>query len=228
MQTTWSRARLWLIVQLKKRLRRRRQVKLQTAGRPQTRKSMATRRKDVEALIARSREDLAAVEAAYQVALHDRTISADLRIDIKNLCGNLRSILDYVAQDIRETNCPSANPRTRFYFPIMSDVNQYRNQMNEWYPNLNVTSSDLWNYLESVQPYHPSHSWLGKFNRVNKYNKHESLVEQNRAEEHRMNRSFGSGNVSWDPKPVTFGSGVSIGGVPVDPSTQTPRTPASH
>jgi hypothetical protein len=189
---------------------------------------MATRRKDVDALIARSREDFAAVEAAYQSALHDRAISAELRIDIKNLCGNLRSTLDYVARDIRETHCPSADPRTRFYFPIMSDATQYQNQMNNWYPGLNVAAPDLWNYLENVQPYHPSHSWLGTFNRVNNDNKHESLVEQTRAEAHRVNVSFGGGNVSWDPKAVKFGSGVFIGGVPVDPSTQMPVPDASQ
>ena len=76
--------------------------------------------------------------------------------------------------------------------------------------------------LDSTQPYQPAYAWLGKFNRVNNENKHESLVEQTRTETQRVNVSFGSGSVSWDPGAVKFGSGVFIGGVPINPSTQMP------
>ncbi len=183
---------------------------------------MAKRKDDVDALIARSRKDFGAVEAAYQKCLHDHTISAELRIDIKNLCGNLRSILDYIARDIRETHCGLANPSVRIYFPIMPDGTQFQNQMNNWYPGLSAACPDLWNYLESLQPYRPLYAWLGKFNRLNNENKHESLVEQTRRETQRVNVSFGGGSVDWDPSAVKFGSGLFIGGVPVNPSTQMP------
>lgn len=183
---------------------------------------MPNRKADVDALITRSEKDFAAVRAAYDKALHDHAISAELRIDIKNLCGNLRSALDYLAKDIREKHCPSANPNARFYFPILPDAVQYQNQMNNWFPGLRTACIDLWNYLESVQPYHAATAWLGKFNRVNNENKHESLVEQTRTETHRVNVSFGGGSVNWDPGAVKFGPGVFIGGVPVNPSTQMP------
>ena len=82
---------------------------------------------------------------------------------------------------------------------------------------------DLWNYLETIQPYHSDYSWLGKFNCINNENKHESLVEQTRKETQRVNVSFGTGAVSWNPNAVKFGPGVSIGGVPVNPNTQMPN-----
>jgi hypothetical protein len=183
---------------------------------------MANRKSDVEAMVKRSKKDFVAVRAAYDKCLHDRTISAELRIDIKNLCGNLRSILDYLARDIREKHCPTANPNVRFYFPILPDAGQYQNLMNNWFPGLRTVCPDLWNYLESVQPYQPKQGWLGKFNRINNENKHESLVEQTRTEAQRVNVSFGGGSVSWDPNAVKFGPGVFIGGVPVNPDTQMP------
>lgn len=189
---------------------------------------MAKRKDDVDALITRSRKDFGTVEAAYQRCLHDHTISAELRIDIKNLCGNLRSILDYIARDIRETHCGSANPSVRFYFPIMPDSTQFQNQMNNWYPGLRAACPDLWNYLESIQSYRPSYTWLGKFNRLNNENKHESLVEQTRTETQRVNVSFSGGSVNWDPSAVKFGSGVFIGGVPMNPSTQMPVSSPSQ
>jgi hypothetical protein len=82
--------------------------------------------------------------------------------------------------------------------------------------------SDLWNYLESVQPYKAAYAWLDKLNRVNNENKHENLIEQTRTEIQRVNVSFGSGSVSWNPGAVKFGPGVFIGGVPVNPNTQMP------
>jgi hypothetical protein len=183
---------------------------------------MTNRKGDVDVLLRRSENDFGTVRAAYDKCLHDRAISAELKIDIKNLCGNLRSILDYLARDIREKHYPTANPNARFYFPIFPDAVQYRSQMNNWFPGLQTVCPDLWNYLESVQPYQTTYAWLGKLNRINNENKHESLVEQTRTETQRVNVSFGNGSVSWDPGAVKFGSGVFIGGVPVNPSTQMP------
>lgn len=183
---------------------------------------MANRKADVNALIARSERDIVDVRSAYEKALHDHVISAELRIDIKNLCGNLRSVLDYLAKDIREKHCPNASPNARFYFPILSGANQFQGQMSNWFPGLQANCIDIWNYLESVQPYHPAFEWLGNFNHINNENKHESLVEQTRIENQRVNVSFGGGSVSWDPSAVSFGPGVFIGGVPVNPNTQMP------
>jgi hypothetical protein len=180
------------------------------------------RKNDVDALINRSQIDFANLEIAYQKSLRDKAISPELRIDIKNLCGNLRSVLDYIARDIRERHCPVAPSKARFYFPIFYDAGKYRHKMERWYPGLDTASPNLWNYLESVQPYHAAHAWLGKFNDINNENKHGRLVEQTRTETPRVSVTFGSGRVSWNPNAVTFGRGVYIGGVPVDPNTQMP------
>lgn len=183
---------------------------------------MPNRKADIEALIQRSERDFAAARSAYNESLQALSISAELRIDIKNLFGNLRSALDYLAKDIRENHCPNANPNARFYFPILPDASQFQGQMNNWFPGLNSGCADLWSYLESIHPYNLGAEWLGKFNQVNNENKHESLVEQTRIETQRVNVSFGGGSVSWDHKAVQFGAGVYIGGVPVDISTQMP------
>jgi len=185
-------------------------------------KAMSNRKTAIEALIQRSERDFAAVRSAYVESLKALSISAELRIDIKNLFENLRSALDYLAKDIHEKYCPNANPNARFYFPILPSAPQFQGQTNNWFPGLNVGCADLWNYLESIQPYNPGAEWLGKFNRVNNENKHESLVEQTRIETQRVNVSFGGGCVSWDAGAVQFGPDVYIGGVPVDTRTQMP------
>jgi len=87
---------------------------------------------------------------------------------------------------------------------------------------MHVACTDLWNYLDSIQPYNSGAEWLGKFNHVNNENKHESLVEQTRIEIQRVNVLLEEGSVNWDPGAVHFGPGAYIGGVPVDTRTQMP------
>ena len=184
---------------------------------------MAKREKSVEALLARSTRDLAAIEEEYEASLRAKSVSDDLRIDIKNLCENLRSVLDYLARDIRESHCPGANPKERFYFPILPNRRQFEAQMHLWYPGLDASNRELWDYLETVQLYHDDYLWLGQLNRVNNENKHGDLVEQMRVQTERVTVSTAEGGkVSWNREGVRFGSGVSIGGVPVDPATQLP------
>lgn len=184
---------------------------------------MGSRKDDVRALLDRAQRDLNKLEADYTASLSARMISPDLRIDIKNICGNLRSILDYLAGDVREKCCPTANPNARFYFPVFPARTDFEGQTRTCYPGLETARPDVWHYLESVQPYHAAYEWLGQLNQINNENKHDNLVQQTRTEAPRVTVTTpGGGMVSWDPRAVRFGSGVFIGGVPVDPRTQMP------
>jgi len=184
---------------------------------------MTDRHASRAALLAHAVRDLAKIEAEYQGSLHARNIEAALRVDIKNLFENLRSVLDYLAQDIRAKYCPPAKSGERFYFPILPDPQQFAARMKQWYPDLDTRSKALYDYLGSIQPYQSSFEWLGHFNRVNNENKHADLVEQTRVETQQVRATMhGGGSVSWNPAAVRFGTGVSIGGVPVDPRTQMP------
>ena len=183
---------------------------------------VGTRAADVETLLHRCDEDVARVEQSYKASLQSQHVRSDLQVDIKNLCGNLRSVLDYLAHDIRETHCPTA-PKARFYFPILDSRAAFEGQVRNWYPGLDTAAPDLFAYLERVQPYHPAYSWVGAFNRINNENKHGNLVAQTRVQTEQVRvATQGGGQVNWSPQNVRFGSGVSIGGIPVDPRTQMP------
>lgn len=185
---------------------------------------MSNRIKSINALLDRSKQDLANIEKEYNSSLHSKNIEASLRIDIKNLCENLRSVLDYLAKDIREIYCAPAKTGERFYFPILPDPTQFSYQIPKWFPDLKSNCPNLHDYLESVQPYQTDKTkWLGLFKRVNNENKHGDLVEQTRSETKQVKVNIqGGGSATWNPSAVKFGSGVSIGGVPVDPTTQMP------
>lgn len=182
-----------------------------------------SRQSDISALLAKADGQLAQIVREYESSLHKQTIDALLRVDIKNYCENLRSVLDYLAHDIREKFCPTANPKARFYFPILPDATQFSSQSTQWFPGLQIASPALWSELERCQPYQAGQSWLGHINKLNNENKHGALVPQTRQETTRIEANIaGGGSVSWDPASVKFGPGVFIGGVPVDPRTQMP------
>lgn len=186
------------------------------------------REKAIKALLQRSKSQFDEIRSEYDRSLHDKSVSDLLKVDIKNLFENLRSVLDYMANSIREDFCPDANPKTRFYFPVFSDNESFIQRMAQWFPGLQERNPELYNYLQSIQPFNSKYSWLGAFNKINNENKHDSLVEQTRTETTRISAQSGTGRVEWDPSSVRFGSGVYINGVPVNPSTQMPAPSPSQ
>jgi hypothetical protein len=173
----------------------------------------------IEALLRKARESLAPLKTAYEKSLHEKTVREDLKVDIKNIFENLRSCLDYLAHEMFEKHCAGATMPKRLYFPISSSPADFQATMAKEYPGLSSLCAPLLSYLETLQPYNAP--WLGSFNRLNNQNKHQNLVEQVRKETRSVTVSSGGGSVSWGPG-VTFGSGVSVMGVPIDPRTQLP------
>lgn len=182
---------------------------------------MASRRDSIRALLEKATAQVRKIEAEYNKSLHAQTIDPELRIDIKNAFENLRSVLDYLAADIRERHCPKASASDRFYFPILPDKKTFDTRLDQWFPDLRQSAPGVASALEVVQPFQAGHEWLGLFNRVNNENKHGDLVEQTRVETQQTRVTGQGGQVSWGSG-VSFGSGVSVMGVPIDPKTQLP------
>lgn len=181
-----------------------------------------SRKTDIEALLKRADTTLKKINSEYDNSLHSKTVSADLRIDIKDYFSNLRSILDYIAHDIVEKYCPNANPK-KLYFPIRTDLNAFLVEMIKSYPDLLTNNKTVYDILENLQPFKKDENkWLTFFNKINNENKHERLVAQTRTETTNVTvNGPGGGSVSWGSG-VTFGSGVSVMGVSIDPNTQLP------
>lgn len=180
------------------------------------------RKDSIRALLTKAEDQLGQIEAEYKKSLHAKIVDPKLRVDIKNASENMRSALDYIARDVRERHCPAAPSNVRFYFPILPDKKTFNKKLDDWFPGLRQAAPNVAAALEAMQPFQPGQEWLGQFNHVNNENKHGDLVEQIRTERVET-KVTGSGGVrvSWGPG-VTFGSGVSIMGVPVDPRTQLP------
>ncbi|MBA4317160.1 MAG: hypothetical protein C0412_02055 [Flavobacterium sp.] len=177
------------------------------------------RAKSIEALLKKSSSDYENLKREYELSLNEKHVSEELKVAIKNIFENLRSCLDYLAHDIFETHCSSAKEPDRLYFPIRVTSNEFIQTVTKDYPNLQSNSKSVYDIIEAIQPFHDL--WLGQFNKLNNENKHQNLVEQTRKESRQVTVSSGGGSVSWGSG-VTFGSGVNVMRVPIDPRTQMP------
>ena len=167
--------------------------------------AMHSKYSDIEALLQKSSVSLKSIEELYDKCLHEQTIPNTLLVEIKDYLGNLRSPLDYLNGKI------TGSAR---YFPICDHQNDFQAR----YSQINATTRSV---LEKYQPYN-NQAWFRWFNVLNNKNKHVALTPQRRTEyiQKRVSHPSG-GSVSWGPG-VTFGSGVSIMGVPIDSRTQMP------
>lgn len=173
----------------------------------------------IAALLKKARADFARLKDEYNASLHEKHVREDLKVSIKNIFENLRSCLDYLAHDIHETHCAGSKKPDRLYFPIRQSATDFGTAITSDFPGLPSAAPQVYSMLEAAQPFRDP--WLGQFNKLNNHNKHQDLVEQSRSEARHVTVSRGGGSVSWGPG-VTFGSGVSVMGVPIDPKTQMP------
>jgi hypothetical protein len=178
-----------------------------------------SRAASIEALLKKAKQDLASLKTAYETSLHEKHVRDDLKVTIKNIFENLRSCLDYLAQDIFESYCRSSKKPSRLYFPIRETATEFSAAIVKDYPGLSTSAKNVVDTLEAVQPYRDP--WLGQFNKLNNHNKHQELVEQTRTETRTVKVSGRQGSVTWGPG-VKFGGGVKVIGVPIDPRTQMP------
>ena len=109
-----------------------------------------TRKSDVDAIVAAAKAQHREVKAAYDRSLTDRTL--DLRVPVKNLMENLRSALDYMAQDIYETCCQAAlvaagKREPRVYFPYVRLSSTSRRESPDRVASLVVAPVCGWPWL---------------------------------------------------------------------------------
>lgn len=158
---------------------------------------------DIEKILARSDSLLQKIQNEYSNSIYSEIVSDDLTIDIRDLVGYFRSALDFAMKKVSNNNFPIRDTKKDF-------------------DSLKLNLSDgIKNIIEKYQPYNGV-SWIKYINILNNELKHVTLLPQKRHETIQKVVSHPSGgSVSWGSG-VTFGSGVRIMGVPIDPTTQMP------
>lgn len=93
---------------------------------------MGSRQASIQALLTKAGAQIGQIEVEYNKSLHAKAIDPVLRVDIKNACENLWSVLDYLAADLRERHCPKALSSDLFYFPILPAKNAFDGRLDQW------------------------------------------------------------------------------------------------
>ncbi|NHT77537.1 hypothetical protein G8E10_17625 [Rhizobiaceae bacterium CRRU44] len=182
---------------------------------------------NIAVVFQRAEEILAELEGDYRHALKKKEVSARTKQLCHDLFEKLRSGLDRSARRYFELHVsPSLSPEDReaaaIYFPVATDEHAFSSIMGRWrWKSVKDKHAGLAGYLLSLQPFiNSDNRWLEILNNLSNEGKHIDLAPQTRREERQVTVSRpGGGSVSYGPG-VTFGGGVSIMGVPIDPRTQ--------
>lgn len=160
--------------------------------------------KDIEIVLTKTQHLLEEIEQQYKDSLHVQEVTNELLTNIKDLLGHYRSALDY-----------ASNRRVGRNFPVRDTQSDFDNATDK------IIDKKAKKIMERYQPFN-NNEWLKSMNILNNKNKHIGLVPQKKTErnETRVTHPQG-GSVSWTDG-ATFGSGVAVLGVPIDPNTQLP------
>lgn len=176
------------------------------------------RKSDIDALIEEMKSQYSAIEILYCGSLQAKEIDANLKIKIKNFLENARSILDYCAHDIADTQGLVVS---KTYFPIVGkekNKDSFEGCIGSNLPGIKEKNEQVYDYLESLQPYHPQYLWLGDFVEVNNDTKHSQLTPQTKTETKVINiQHGGTGMTLSGGASISIGRGasVSLGGATI-------------
>lgn len=180
----------------------------------------------VESMLLRANALVSELEKTYHRDLEAKDVSAEARNlthEILEKCSNIldQAMAIFFEKEIRPLL--SELPKRGGYFPVAKDEAAYRSSLGQWKAvDLGVLAPNLDAKLRSLQPFTDSRNSILLRMRELANRKHTSLAPQKRLEDRRVSVAApGGGSVSWGSG-VTFGSGVSVMGVPINPRTQMP------
>jgi hypothetical protein len=111
---------------------------------------------DINSLLMHVDSRLVDIKAAYERSLREKNIPASLRIDVKNAMENLRSCLDYMAQDMAEAvimpyrRANNLSALKRVYFPYGKDKQSYDESVKRNLPDLQTVSPVIHALIEGI------------------------------------------------------------------------------
>ena len=181
---------------------------------------------DIQSQLERAKELLRELEKACSDDLQAKNVSGKTRNLSQEVLLKVKHLLDQTIYKFFEKYylpnlADSKKKSARVYFPIVSKKEDLQSVLGmAKMGDIQASHQDFYRFIDSVQPYNPDFLWL-KY--LSKYSseKHTRLTPQTKIETKRVTVSRGEGSVSWGSG-VTFGSGVAIMGIPIDPATQMP------
>lgn len=181
---------------------------------------------DIQSQLDRAKELLQELENACNTDLQAQDVSGKTKNLSQEVLLKIRHLLDQSIYKFFEkhylSNLSDADKKSaKVYFPIVSKKEDLKSVFGRAkMGDLETNHQDFYKFINSVQPYNQDYLWL-KHLADFASEKHIRLTPKTKTETRRVTVSRGGSSVSWGPG-VTFGRGVSVMGVPIDPATQMP------
>lgn len=100
------------------------------------------------------------------------------KVSLKNTLENLRSILDYLAKDVLtklKSNPSNKQLSDKVYFPYGQKENHFKKSVQRNLPPLRNDEPEIYNLLESIQPFKSKKNWVVDLCSLTNDAKHNSL-----------------------------------------------------
>lgn len=136
------------------------------------------RKEDIVELLEDTKESIYSIEKNYIEAINDESVKSTLKVRVKNCLENLRSCLDYISCDVYEKHYKKK--AKNIYFPYGKSKQDFESNLNKKFKDLKDKSKDIYDIIESIQPYKCGDSWLVNLCLFTNKNKHDNLSKQKR------------------------------------------------
>ncbi len=105
------------------------------------------------------------------------------KVKLKSILENLRSSLEYIAQDISSV---LSNPNDKVYFPYGDTKENFKGRINQNLPAIRSEYPKIYDYIEHLQPHkNNGDKWLVDMCRMTNDAKHKGLLEaKNKGNDH--------------------------------------------
>lgn len=145
------------------------------------------RQQDILELLQKVNENISLIEHEIKKASQNETIKEIFKAKIKASLEHLRSCLEYCAQDIYDIIIkPTLNPTDKdkaIYFPYgKTQEIFYSSICKNHFKQLPDINNDIYQLLESIQPYKSHSEWLTNLCIFTNLNKHNKLQRQDRSD----------------------------------------------
>lgn len=130
---------------------------------------------DICLLLDDSKDKIKLIEAEYQKLKEQSEQDPKLVLTIKHCLMNLRSCLEYAAQDIWRSY--NKTPKKRLYFPYGKDSSDFANSLKSNLPSLDSCKPNVVRLIRSLQPFECSNTWLTDLCAQVNLQKHDRLTK---------------------------------------------------
>ncbi len=143
---------------------------------------MKNRSEDITLLLDDVNSNIVMIDYEVYKAVNDIAVQSVLKPKVKSCLEHLRSCLDYFAMDIYEV-INNHNPKQKVYFPYGERIEAFKQNLNHnGLGKLAKKNKELYDVIESVQPFRSEDDWLLILCKLTNENKHTQLTQQERVD----------------------------------------------